>query len=90
MGSKQFRVRAILDASLADKCKDELKRILESQDKRIYTVTEDGSGNRLIDDQKLPSGNSIEEDITNLVLIKNGFGSLSPTDEPFYFVEIAD
>lgn len=89
MGINQIKVRAILDTELANQQNEELKHILEHQDKRTYTVV-DIDGMRTIDGQSVPSGNSIEVDITNIVLIKNGFTPLSFDAKPFYSIKPID
>lgn len=89
MSINRIMVRAILDTELANQQSKELKHILEHQNGRTYTVV-DINGMRTIDGQSAPSGNSIEEDITNIVLLKNGYSSLSFGEMPFYFIEDAD
>lgn len=89
MSINQIKVRAILDTELANQQSEELKHILECQNGRTYTIV-DIDGMRTIDSQSVPSGNSIEEDITNIVLLKNGYSSLSFGEMPFYSIEDTD
>ena len=88
MNSNPHKVRAILDINLASRQSEELRCILEHQDRRVYTVV-DNDG-RTIDGQPVPSGNSIEVDITNIVLLKNYRPSLSFNAKPFYSIEYID
>ena len=89
MSKIRYKVKAVLDTEKASKQDASLKHALEYQNGRIYTIV-DSDDTRTIDGQQVPIGNSVEMDITNMVLRKNGYSSLRFDERPFYSVEVVN
>ncbi len=87
---KEYNIKITTVKNLENICgNQDLAAMLSNFDGRIYHVVEEG-GQRFIDGNTMASGNSLETDITNMILLIVDHHSIAYDQKPYFKVDIIE